>query len=349
MGRLTTTLFQHIGHETVVSDVANPNTLTPIEAIRSSRIVFFSVLPIAEIPKILAAAADIITPDHIILDNASSKTPLIQTLNNLANKGLSVCSTHPLCKHDQPLHGQKVLLMDVGPRPEQARHLAERLYTQAGMVVVEMPFEAHDHSMLIVQGLPHLLWRAVGEVYAKRGIDPEALQQIGTANFRLFDLAMWRTLIQMPEISSEIIRNFLDQEEGNQLVTDLQEAVTSIIASDDRTQLSESLRQDADQLDQNGIRTRMNEISTTVLEGLANLDVESLMVISPVDKAGVLEKMAGAFAKAGISLTEIRSHVSDGTVKFRIGIDEKTSNPTTLKRAITLLIRRGFAVIELPK
>ena len=346
MGRLTTTLFQNIGQETIVSDVANPNTLTPVEAIRTSRIVFFSVLPVSEIPVILEAARDVITPEHVILDNASSKTPLMSVLNNLADNGLSVCSTHPMCKHDQPLHGQKVILMDVGQNSQKARQLAEKLYTQAGMIVVELPFESHDHSMLIVQGLPHLLWRAVGEVYAKYGIDPEALQKLGTANFRLFDLAMWRTLVQKPEISTEIIGNFAAQEEGRQLVADLQEAITVIIGSNERAVLSESLRRDSQQLDRNGIKSRMNEISTTVLERLANLDVESLKVISPVNKTGVLEKLAGAFARAGISLTAIDSHVPNGSVEFRIGIDEKTSSPQSLIKAMRILQRRGFTVAE---
>ncbi|MFI5265520.1 MAG: hypothetical protein ACHQT7_02130, partial [Candidatus Levyibacteriota bacterium] len=160
MGKLTQRLLKDVGFETTSPDPRNPSSPRPIDAIRGSRAIFFSVLPIEEIPKIIEATQDAFGPSHLVLDNASVKGPLRDTYSALEAKGVSICSTHPLFKPDQPTHGQKALIMPVGANSREARELAEKLYASAGIKLVHYSFGDHDKNMVVVQALPHVVMRA---------------------------------------------------------------------------------------------------------------------------------------------------------------------------------------------
>lgn len=349
MGRLTVDLFQRLGYETISSDTRQPETPTAMEAIRESRIVFFSVLPIEEIPRILEAADGIIRPDHVILDNTSLKNPLQEALKRLSQRGVSICSTHPLCKHDQPLYGQGVLLMDVGPNPAEARQLAEKLYRSSGMITVPLSFETHDETMVILQLLPHLIMRAVAEVLSRNGIDLNTMERIFPANFQLFNLSMWRTIVQDSRISATIIKHLLDQPTGLKLAKQLYQAIEKLTEHPEtEEQLAKRFRGSATRLNTANLASRMNEVTTTVLERLANLRAQSIKVICRQDKPGVLRRVGQAFEEAGINMTAFDSHKLGDDVIFTIGVDQATSSPDQIKAVTTLLKQQGFEFETLP-
>ncbi len=110
MGQLTVDFFRGIGFEPIISDPKEPGSISLKEAIQRARIIFFSV-PVEEIGKIVAETKNDFRANHIVIDNASSKRLVKEAFGLLDEKGVSIGSTHPLCKHDHPLHGQKELLM----------------------------------------------------------------------------------------------------------------------------------------------------------------------------------------------------------------------------------------------
>lgn len=347
MGRITVELFQNLGYQALSSDTKNPKTPGTLEAIGSSRIVFFSVLPIEEISRIVEEAEDVFTPEHIVMDNASVKKPLIEAYKKLEARGVSVCSTHPLCKHDQPLHGQKALILDVGSNSQQAAEIAERLYRNAGMVTIPLSFEDHDRTMTVVQLVPHLVMRSIGAALEKSGVDMQKLREIAPANFQLFNLSMWRTLVQDPRISATLISNLARSEEGHLLTGRIESAITEALATKEQDELASIFGQTYSGLNQDGIGKTMNEVTTIVLERLANLDVKSMTIEVKGDRSGLLREVLLPFEEQGISLTAIDSHKSKEGIRFELGIDETTSTPESVLATVSALQKMGCSIAEI--
>lgn len=345
MGKLTEDLFRSLGHETIVSDPKLPMSPTAKNAIQQAGIVFFSVLPIEQIGEIIESDIDSFTSDQVVMDNASSKTPLTKAFNMLDELGVSICSTHPMCKHDQPLHGQKALILEFGRNPEKARVIAENLYRNVGMVTIPFAFEEHDNSMVLLQLVPHLVMRSVADVLAKNNTDMDALRKIAPANFDLFNLSLWRTIGQDPNISATVIANLLQQQAGGQrFVEDFQKAIADIVKSTKKENLAQNFDQVVSKLNQNGLKEDMNNRTTTVLERLANLRVKSIIIDATEDRPGLLRSILLPFEQQGISLTAIDSHKTNSGLKFEIGIDEQTDSLDNLSALTHQLEQIGCKV-----
>lgn len=346
MGRLTVELFQNLGYPTVVVDPKEPNSSTPAEAIESSRILFFSVLPVERIGEIILDNEDLFDERHIVLDNATIKRPLREAYQRLLARGVSICSTHPLCKHDQPLYGQKALKMPVGEKAAEATMIGDSLYRNAGMKVIDFDFGKHDTSMLAVQ-IPHIVQRAMGRTFEKMGVDMKFLQEIAPANFQLFDLSMWRTLVQDPQISAAIVANFIEIPEGQDVIAKMQESFGEVVGEEDRDKLAASFEETYINLGGEKIGPVMNESTTTVLERLANLAMRSFTFSITDDRAGSLAGKLQPIAERGVSITAIDSHRTKNKTRFEIGIDPVTSEET-LQEILLTLQRMGCVVTEKP-
>lgn len=347
MGKVTVDLFQNLGYEAISPDPKNPDSIKSSEAVQASRVVFFSVLPIEEIIKIVDETEDSFTPDHIVLDNASVKKPLEEAYRRLEAKGVSICSTHPLCKHDQPLHGQKALVLDVGSNPDTARMLAEDLYRNAGMITIPLSFESHDKTMTVVQLVPHMVMRSVADALEKSGVNVQTLREIAPANFQLFNLSMWRTIIQDPRISATIISNLLKNEEGQALAEKIEESIAQVVAGEETQELTEAFERTYASVNQDGIGPQMNEVTTTVLERLANLQVKSITLETQEDRPGLLRELLLPYEEEGINITAIDSHIRKPGVKFEIGVDEKTASPDALASVVAKLKAMGCEVRDI--
>ncbi|HVZ11724.1 MAG TPA: prephenate dehydrogenase/arogenate dehydrogenase family protein [Patescibacteria group bacterium] len=266
MGKMTNRLFQNIGYETVVSDIKSVDSPTPFEAIQGSNIVFFSVLPIDEIPKIISAASKVLSPANIILDNASVKKPIEAALKNLDDRGISACSTHPLCAPGLDLTGEKVLVMDVGPYSMRARSLAENLYASANMDVIPFQFPEHDNRMAIMQMVPHFVMRAVGEVLSNNNLNMKDLWTTATANFQLFLLSLGRVTIQNPQISQALIKDLLETDFGKQFEIDFSLSVQNLL--DNRNNMADSFLASSETLLDQESRQETIELTNNVIKGL---------------------------------------------------------------------------------
>lgn len=355
MGMVTKRLFEEAGYPVIVSDIKDPTTFSPREAIREAGIVFFSVLPIANIEDIIQSTGEIFNATHRVLDNASLKNPIRQGYEILDQKGVSICSTHPLCKEDQPLFGQNVLIAPFGRSPEEATIIAQQVHQRAGMVLRPIDFDKHDSTMLFNQLLPHLINRAVGHALVESGVDVETLLAISTANSQLFSLANWRTLAQPSEISAMLISNSLQTPEGQKVVQALVDSISVIEQQSKKidpqskqpVNLAETFSEDATSLDLTGkTRKAMNEASIIILEHLANLAKRSFTVEThDKDKPGLLRDLLDVIAGKQINLNTALSQRLDGGFKFHLGIDSGELTPEVIKELDDL----GFRIADVAK
>lgn len=338
----TKRVFQEAGYpDPLISDTADLTTISAREAIRQARIVFFSVKPIENIGTIIRETGDVFDANHIVLDNATIKNPLREPYQLLDQKGVSITSTHPLCKEDQPLSGQNVLIAPFGQQPQEATQIAEHVYGNAGMVLVYVDFYTHDATMRFNQALAHLANRASGEVQVELGTDPEALDRISTANSRLFAFSNWRTLVQDPEISATILEDALQSPDGIIIAQKYIQALSRLVeAAQTKGALAERFRETIAKLDPTGkIRAGMNQKSIQVLEYLANLSRHSITIEIYGDKPGLLLPALQVLKEHEINMNAFAPHEIETGWQFGIGIASGEITPQVQEELTQLGVR----------
>ncbi|QQG44179.1 MAG: prephenate dehydrogenase/arogenate dehydrogenase family protein [Candidatus Roizmanbacteria bacterium] len=324
MGQVTRRMFETAGYPVVISDKENTGTIAPREAIRKCETVFFSV-PVEVAAEMIQATADVFGPDQNIMDDCTTKKSLIPGYKMIDRDNNSITSVHFLFKDDQPPPGQNALVLPYGKNWQRATSIAEEVCGKAGMVIIRMPFEEHDSDADFTQFKPHLINRTIGLALAEIGVNMELLIAMSTANSRMFNLALWRTLIQSSVISASIIRNLGDNPNSRQIVKELGRAMKRIIRESHLPpgKLEKTFDRTVEKLDPTGeIRLAMNIDTISILEHLANLKVHSVTITTADNNVGSLNRMTGILAGAGINMNAIWSHIDDlnGSVRFDIGI-----------------------------
>jgi prephenate dehydrogenase len=344
MGQLAAGFFQKSGYAVIISDPRDQNSISSDQAITQANILYFSIYPTSTTITILEFLKDQLQPSHCILDNASVKQGLEDIYTQLDNKGISVCSTHPLIKHDQSPYGQKTLILPFGKNSAKATSIAEKIHTANGMKTITLPFSQHDDLMATAQLIPHLIMRATWHTMQKNGISIESLISLAPANLQLFLLSMFRTVIQDPKISASIIKNLLQQEKGKQLSNSFKETIQEFINTSDEKQLTELFEAEFNLQQQEKFKGIMNESTTVALERLNNLNARSIIIEVDHDKPGLLRKILLPFEQNNISLTAIDSQKTIDKLKFEIGLDPQTFTPESIKKTARELESLGYKV-----
>ncbi len=224
MGKMTDTLFQNIGFQTIVSDRKRPDLPTPREAVSESGVIFLSILPIDEIPKIVNDIEGFVSPEHIVLDNAGVKGPIVDSLKRLDSLGASVCSTHPLTRPACDLTNKQALIMGIGLNSSRAKRLAKKLYASAGMETIPFSIYRHDSLAVKIQLVPHLVMRTV-----QAAIPDLELGIIRTPNFERFFTGFQSVISQNPEISEEIIKSLKNTKAGKVFIKRMLKAIEHLL------------------------------------------------------------------------------------------------------------------------
>ncbi|MDQ3098125.1 MAG: prephenate dehydrogenase/arogenate dehydrogenase family protein [bacterium] len=343
MGKIAVSLFQKAGYDVLIIDPTLITNVSCKEAIQQARILYFSVFPIEIIANILEDYKQNITSEHIIIDNASIKNPLLKMYSQLDATGVSVCSSHPLVKHDQSFRGQTVLLLPFGKNSLRATDMAQKLYESVGMKCEYIEFEEHDKFMVIVQLIPHLIMRTTARMFDLSNIDIIKLSKIAPANFQLFMLSMFRTVVQDPKISAKIIASLSESNEAKRILDNFQNSLLEMLNNRNEESLLESFKETTLRLNNDNFALLMNEKTIIALDRLTNLSIRSIVIVSDHDSPGLLIKLLVPFANNKINLTAIDSHKDGDYVRFEIGIDATTSKEI-LDKATNELILAGYDV-----
>ena len=174
----------------------------------------------------------------LVFDVGSIKSPLIPALRRAAERGLNVCSVHPMFGPDtQLLSGRHVLLMDVGCR--SAVDQAGALFVDTMAEVVEVALEEHDRLMALVLGLSHALNIAFFTALVRSGIEADQLAGISSTTFkRQLEIAR-DVAAENPDLYHEIQRL---NEHGGLARRALVEAVDLLSAASDADDPAEFTR-----------------------------------------------------------------------------------------------------------
>jgi chorismate mutase / prephenate dehydrogenase len=118
----------------------------------------------------------------LVLEVASVKSGLIDTLRDAAASGLRICAVHPMFGPDtRLLAGRNVLLMDVGSR--EAVDQASALFADTMAEIHQIEIERHDRLMAMVLGLSHALNIAFFSALADSGLAAAELDAAASTTF----------------------------------------------------------------------------------------------------------------------------------------------------------------------
>ena len=122
------------------------------------------------------------SPEGIVFDVGSLKTPLRRGLRKLVDAGVRATSMHPMFGPDtELLSGRHVIFVDVGV-PE-ATQVARDLFVSTMVVQVEMDLDSHDRTVAYILGLSHAVNIAFLAALAESGEHAERLKRLSSTTF----------------------------------------------------------------------------------------------------------------------------------------------------------------------
>jgi len=121
-------------------------------------------------------------PAGLIMDLGSLKTPLRESLAELAAAGCKVCSIHPMFGPDtRLLSGRHVIFVDVGS--SDGTREARAIFASTMAELVEMSVDEHDRLVAYVLGLSHALNIAFFTALAESGELVPKLKNMSSTTF----------------------------------------------------------------------------------------------------------------------------------------------------------------------
>jgi chorismate mutase/prephenate dehydrogenase len=185
MGQWFCCFFASRGHRVKVFDSlpgkAFPNVASLEEGVREAEVIAVS--------SHISATADMLRrifelrPKGLVFDIASVKSPLVEVLREGADRGLLVCSVHPMFGPDASfIFARNIIVCNCGSDAAVSRFMP--LLNGTGANVLEMPVEEHDRIIAVVLGMSHALNLAFFEALRRSGFTNEELRRASSTTFQ---------------------------------------------------------------------------------------------------------------------------------------------------------------------
>jgi chorismate mutase / prephenate dehydrogenase len=183
MGTWLCRFFASRGHRIRIYDQGE-NSKFPVEkdlerGVKDAEVIVLAT-PISATKELFEKIAAM-SPQALIFDISSIKSPIIGSMRKACADGLKVCSMHPMFGPETiSLIDRNVILCDCGSIDalDKARALVD------GANVTEMPIEEHDPLMAYVLGLSHAVNISFFEALRRSGKDYRTLNKAASTTFR---------------------------------------------------------------------------------------------------------------------------------------------------------------------
>ena len=179
MGNWMVNTLRGYGNDVFVIDPAVENGFTMKDCAMADAVIVS--VPIHATSGVLKELDGICGEDTLIFDLSSLKTPIIDTLRDMASRR-KVCSMHPMFGPSAPsLFGRNIIVCDCGNKA--AVEEAVSLFDDRGGSIRVMDVTDHDRYMSYVLGLTHAVNIALFTVLDRSGFTFEDLQTVASTTF----------------------------------------------------------------------------------------------------------------------------------------------------------------------
>ena len=205
MGNWLCKFFAERGHKVMVHDIAS-STLFPFEndlrrAVSGADVIVIAT-PIGRTPDMLERVLSL-KPKGVVFDVTSIKAPLLPLLKKAAQKGVKVCSVHPMFGPDTHMLLEKnIVFCDCGSKAGLKETKA--LFESTGANLREIKVEEHDAIMAYVLGLSHAINIAFFAALAKSGRSYRELSALSSTTFSKQECTAKAVASENPELYYEI-------------------------------------------------------------------------------------------------------------------------------------------------
>jgi chorismate mutase/prephenate dehydrogenase len=141
-------------------------------------------------------------PKGTVLDITSIKDAIIPTMRAAADRGMEVCSIHPMFGPEASVYNRNIVICDCGS--SEAMDKAAELFYATGARLTRMPVEEHDELMSYVLGLSHAVNIAFFRTLTRSGVDFRRLDQVSSTTFRSQAVTSKRVSNESPELYYDI-------------------------------------------------------------------------------------------------------------------------------------------------
>ena len=158
----------------------------PDKKLTEAQFVFVAV-PVKAFAKVISQIRPLLSPDAILTDSGSVKSPLINMMCSPENAAIRFVGGHPIAgsenfgpsaAQDKLFAGKRLILTPSVNTDPNVLHTVRELWELLGAKVSEMDAESHDQMFASVSHLPHFL--AYASIHAITNSDkPDALGQSG--------------------------------------------------------------------------------------------------------------------------------------------------------------------------
>jgi len=122
-------------------------------------------------------------PRGVVVEIASIKSHLSETLDRAAANGTTVCSLHPMFGPGKSIYEPLTFVLACRRPPEQERESLAPLLQHPYTHLITIPFAHHDQLMGWLLGLAHLTGMLFGTAIAASGLSGDELQACASTTF----------------------------------------------------------------------------------------------------------------------------------------------------------------------
>ncbi|MDD1764824.1 MAG: prephenate dehydrogenase/arogenate dehydrogenase family protein [Methanomassiliicoccales archaeon] len=240
MGSWMCRYLASMGHNIRVNDVVKsrefPNANSLESSVAKSDFIVVAT-PISEVWKVLRQVTDL-CPKGIVFDISSVKSPIVPLLKASVEKGISICSVHPMFGPEtKTVFDRNIIVCECGS--SDAAQSVTDLLNWGGARMIRMPVDAHDELMGIVLGLSHALNIAFFDALTKSKLDYAILEDVASTTFRRQVATSRDVSFENPELYYEIQHLNPYNERALDLLTRAVEEVKDAASSDDERKLAD--------------------------------------------------------------------------------------------------------------
>jgi chorismate mutase / prephenate dehydrogenase len=206
MGRWFRGFFEGQGHHVRVIDPSlspgDPAQASDGELAQADLVVV--AVSLAATPRVLAHVLSV-EPRGLVLDIASLKSHLVESLRAAAAEGFRVASLHPLFGPEvRTLGGRVMAVCDCGS--PVAADEAVALFADTAVTITRLPVEEHDRYMQYVLGLSHLVSLLFAATVTRSGMTTAELTAMASTTWLKQVRTAAEVVGESPELYYEIQR-----------------------------------------------------------------------------------------------------------------------------------------------
>ena len=185
MGRWFADFLASQGHAVSILDPHGPVAGYPQVTEVEDAALAAEVIIVATPPSVTSSILDDIgmaRTDAVVFDICSLKSPIKGSLESLRERGLHVCSIHPMFgPNTDLLSGRHVVVCPLGD--DKSVRTVRSLFADTCATLVEMSLDDHDHLVSYVLGLSHAVNIVFNDVLSRSGRDLASIRQVSSTTF----------------------------------------------------------------------------------------------------------------------------------------------------------------------